>query len=145
MLIAPFHRSRCCGLVGLAFVFVMSSTLASEPDRVDENLRLTIAPEYYVVGTARFNNVASVQAWLAYKRSRVGAIDRCASTAEPRLLAAVERLYPRPGEVLELRSLPPAAPDCTRDAAASNGGEVKGFLREEDYFATDESGRSLIP
>ena len=145
MLIAPFHRSRCCGLVGLAFVFSMRSTLAAEPDRTDANLRLTIAPEYYVVGTARFNNVASVQAWLVYKRTRVGAIDRCASTAEPRLLSALERLYPRPGEVLELRSLPPDAPDCTRDAAASNGGGVKGFLREEDYFATDESGHSLIP
>jgi hypothetical protein len=145
MLIAPIHRSRCHGLVGLAFVLATTSTLASEPDRVDENLRLTIAPEYYVVDTARFKNVASVQAWLLYKRSRVGAIDRCASTAEPRLLAAVERLYPRPGEVLELRSLPPAAPGCTRDWAVSNSGEVNGFLREEDYFETDESGRSLIP
>jgi len=145
MPIAPFHRSRCHGLLGLAFVLATSNTLASEADRVDDSVRLIVAPEYYVVGTARFKNVASVQAWLLYKRSRVGAIDRCASTAGPRLLAAVERLYPPSGEALELRSLPSAAPDCTRDWAASNGDDVNGSLREEDYFVTDESGRSLIP
>jgi hypothetical protein len=145
MLIAPFHLSNRRCLVGLAFVLAASNNLASELDRAGPNLRLTIVPEYYVVGTARFNNVASVQAWLLFKRSRVWAIDRCESTAEPRLLAAVERLYPPPGEVLELRTLPAAARDCTRDWTAPNRGEVAGFLREEDYMATDEMGRSLIP
>jgi hypothetical protein len=145
MLIAPFHLSNRRRLVGLAFVLAASNSLASELDRADPNLRLTIVPEYYVVGNARFKNVASVQAWLLLKRSRVGAIDRCESTTEPRLLAAVERLYPPPGEVLELRTLSPAAPDCTRDWTVPNSGEVSGFLREEDYMATDEMGRSLIP
>jgi hypothetical protein len=145
MLITPFHLSNRGCLVGLAFVLAASNSLASELDRAGPNLRLTIVPEYYVVGNARFNNVASVETWLLFKRSRVGAIDRCESTTEPRLLAAVERLYPPPGEVLELRTLPAAARDCTRDWTAPNSGEVAGFLREEDYLATDEMGRSLIP
>ena len=145
MLIAPLHLSHRRCLVSLVFVFAASNNLASELDRAGPNLKLTIVPEYYVVGTARFDNVASVQAWLLFKRSRVGAIDRCESTTEPRLLAAVERLYPPPGDVLELRTLPAAARDCTRDWAASNSGEVAGFLREEEYMATDEIGRSLIP
>jgi hypothetical protein len=145
MLSVPFHRLTRHRLIGLAFAMAACTTLASESDRVGQSVGLTIAPDYYAVGTARFDNVPSVKAWLTFKRSRVGAIYRCASTPEPRLLAAVERLYPPPGEVLELRTLPLAAPDCTRDWAESNRGEVDGFLKDEDYLATDEFGRSLIP
>jgi hypothetical protein len=130
-------------LVALAFVLASSNILASELEPV--NFRLTIVPEYYAVGSARFNDLAAVDAWLLANGGRVKAIDRCGSTAEAQLLAAVGRLYPPPGQVLELRTLPPTAPDCVHDGAASSDGGFVGFLKAEDYTVTDQLGRSMIP
>jgi hypothetical protein len=141
----PFHRSSPRRWIALAFVLASSDLLASELDPVDANLRLTIVPEYYAVGSARFNDLAAVDAWLLAKGGRVKAIDRCASTDEAQLLAAVRRLYPPPGQVLELRTLPSNAPDCVHDGAASNDAGFVGFLKAEDYTATDEFGRSMVP
>src|SRR5712691_2185315 len=63
----PFHRSSPRRWIALAFVLASSDLLASELDPVDANLRLTIVPEYYAVGSARFNDLAAVDAWLLAK------------------------------------------------------------------------------
>jgi hypothetical protein len=73
---------------------------------------------------------------------RGAAIDRCASSGEAQLLAAVGRLYPAPGQVLELRTLPPDSRECLREGAASHD---VGFLETEEYLKTDEFGRGMIP
>jgi hypothetical protein len=141
----PFQSSNRRQLIAVAFVLASSSALASEPDQADANIRLTIVPEYYAVGSAHFNDLDAVQAWLHANGSRVEAIDRCASTGEAQLLAAIGMLVPPPGEVLELRTLPSTAPDCVRDREGTEDGGIIGFPGAEDYAATDEFGRSVIP
>ena len=141
----PSQPSNRRHLVAVAFVLASSNALASEPDQADANIRLTIVPEYYAVGSARFNDLDAVHAWLHANGSRVGAIDRCASTGEAQLLAAIGMLVPPPGEALELRTLPPTAPDCVHDREGSEDDGIIGFPSPEDYAATDEFGRSVIP
>jgi len=100
---------------------------------------------HYALANAQFNDLAGVDAWLGTRNVRVVAIDRCASTNAPQLLAAVERFYPITAGVLEIRTLPPEATQCAHDAARSTKSGWVGFMREEDYKARDESGRSMIP
>jgi hypothetical protein len=99
----------------------------------------------YAVESAQFSDLAGVDAWLRTRNVRVVAIDRCASTTAPQLLAAVERFYPATAGVLEIRTLPAEATQCARDVAPTTRSGWVGFMREEDYKVTDESGRSMIP
>jgi len=140
-----FQRTSRRAMSALAFVFTSSNVVAADVGAADSTLRLTVASTYYALGSTRFNDLAAMDAWLLANRGRVGTIERCDSSGEPQILAAVGRLYPAPGQVLELRTLPSSAPDCMADGSAAKDATFVGFLRSEDYTATDEYGRSMIP
>ena len=122
-----------------------NATRAAELASNASEVHLTMVGGHYAVANAQFNDLAGVDAWLGTRNVRVVAIDRCASTNAPQLLAAVERFYPLTAGVLEIRTLPAEATQCAHDATAATMSGWAGFMREEDYKVTDESGRSMIP
>ena len=132
------------GAIGVALI-AASVARAAEPISTASEAHLTMVGGHYAVANTQFNDLAGVDAWLRTRNVRVVAIDRCVSTNATQLLAAVERFYPLTVGVLEIRTLPAEATQCTHDAAPTTKSGWVGFIREEDYKATDESGRSMIP
>ena len=144
MLREAIRISRLIGAVALALI-AANAARAAEPVSLAPEVHLTMVGGHYAVESTQFNDLAGVDAWLRTRNVRVVAIDRCVSTTAPQLLAAVERFYPATAGVLEIRTLPAEATQCAHDAAPTTKSGWVGFMREEDYKVTDESGRSIIP
>ena len=144
MLRPTIRVSHCIAAIAIPLI-AASTTRAAELASNASEVHLTMVGGHYAVANAQFNDLAGVDAWLGTRNVRVVAIDRCASTNAPQLLAAVERFYPLTAGVLEVRTLPAEATQCAYDAAPSTKSGWVGLMREEDYKATDESGRSMIP
>lgn len=137
-------NSHCIGALALALIGA-NAMGAAELVATASEVHLTMVGGHYAVQSTRFDDLAGVDAWLRTRNVRVVAIDRCVSTTASQLLAAVERFYPSMAGVLEIRTLPAEATQCAYDAAPTTKGGWVGFMREEDYKVTDESGRSIIP
>ena len=138
------HISHCISSIALALI-AANAAGAAEPVSATSEVHLTLVSGSYAVESSQFNDLAGVDAWLRTRNFRVVAIDRCVSTTAPQLLAAVERFYPSAAGVLEIRTLPADATQCAHDAAPTPKSGWVGFMREEDYKVTDESGRSMVP
>jgi len=141
--LAVIPRSGLRSAAAALGVACVCTTPSAQPAPDGSALRLTMLSTQYVVGAARFDDLAGVDAWLRTRDARVVAIDRCEAAATPQLLAAVQRFYPQQGSALEIRALPPGAAAC-KDAGIASLAFV-AILRHEDYTATDERGRSIMP
>jgi len=136
--------SNCQRFIAVVAVFATTGASA-EVAAAPPDYRLTIVPGQYVIGSLHSADIARVEAWLHTGDRHLVAIDLCASATTPQLLAAVEKLEPYTSDVLEIRKMTSNTPACTQNDPASEDGDVRGFLRDADYMATDEFGHGLIP
>ena len=137
--------SNCQHFIAAVAVFATTGASAAEVAPAPLDYRLTIIPGQYVIGSLRSADIARVEAWLHTGDGHLVAIDLCASATAPQLLTAVEKLEPYTSDVLEIRKMTANTPACSQNDPAAEDGDVRGFLRDADYMATDEFGHGLIP
>ncbi len=101
-------------------------------------LGVKVFPDRYVVAGKQFADLASLEAWAKPIMVKTVWIDSCSPASGKQVLAAVERFQTSYTDAIQVRSLSPRDAGCaTADMVGRNPGN--------DYFATDEQGRSLIP
>ena len=87
MLRPTIRVSHCIAAIAIPLI-AASTTRAAELASNASEVHLTMVGGHYAVANAQFNDLAGVDAWLGTRNVRVVAIDRCASTNAPQLLAS---------------------------------------------------------
>ena len=104
-----------------------------------EALNVKVFPDRYVVASKPFADLASLEAWAKPILVRTLWLDSCSPASTKQIVAAVERFQSRFQDGIQIRSFSPRAPECA-EAYMVGGGRIG-----TDYYATDESGRSMTP
>ena len=140
--------SRCCRNIvaaGLAFVLPLSA-LALDPVP-PEALSVKVFSDRYVAAGKPFSDLAALEAWAKPIRSRVLWLDSCGPASKGQLLAAVERFHTVYVEGVQIRTFAAGEPACLGTTEQASGGRdsVSRELTDGAYYASDKSGRSLVP
>lgn len=140
--------SRCCrniAAAGLAFVLPLSA-FALDPVP-PEALSVKVFADRYVAAGKPFSDLATLEAWAKPIRSRVLWLDSCGPASKGQLLAAVERFHTAYVEGVQIRTFAAGEPACvgTAEQASAGRNSVSRELTDGAYYASDKSGRSLVP
>jgi hypothetical protein len=114
-----------CRSIALALAVPLSASAAGD------TLDVKVLPDRYLVAGRSFADVAALEAWARPARIRTLQLETCGPASTRQLLAAVERFQAVSVEGIQIRALPVAEPACVPADAG--------------YFATDETGRSVLP
>lgn len=112
-----------------------------------EALNVKVFPNQYVAAGKPFVDLAALEAWARPIHIRVLWLDSCGPGSTKRLLAAVERFHPIYAEGIQIRTFGSGEPGCISSAedASRNRDSVSRLAAGAEYYATDESGRSIMP
>ena len=140
--------SRCCRNIvaaGLAFILPLSA-LALDPVP-PEALSVKVFSDRFVAAGKPFSDLAALEAWAKPIRSRVLWLDSCGPASKGQLLAAVERFHSVYVEGVQIRTFAAGEPAClgTAEQASEDRDSVSPELTDGAYYASDKSGRSLVP
>jgi hypothetical protein len=114
-----------CRSIALALAVPLSASAAGDA------LNVKVFPDRYVAAGRSFTDVAALEAWAKPTRIRTLSLKTCGAASTRQLLAAVERFQSVSVEGIQIRALRLGEPACASGDA--------------EYFATDESGRSVLP
>jgi hypothetical protein len=114
------------------------STLAAD-DAPPDALNVKVFPDRYVVASTSFTDLGSLEAFAKPVVLRTLWLDSCSPASTKQIVAAVERFQTAYEQGIQIRTFSPRSPEC---ASADYVGRGKITA---DYFATDESGRSMTP
>lgn len=125
--------ARCCrGLVAGGLAFSLPLAAFALDNAPAEGLSVKVYPDRYVAAGRPFPDLAALEAWAKPTRIRVLWLDGCGSDSAKPLLAAVERFHSVHADAIQIRTFGPEEQGCAP-------------VDEQGYYATDESGRSIIP
>lgn len=132
-----FH-ARLTLATAAAALLVPIATLAAD-NAPPEALNVKVFPDRYVVASTSFADLASLEAFAKPIMVRSLWLDSCSPASTKQIVAAVERFETRYEDGIQIRMFSTRSPEC---ASADFIGRGKIGT---DYFATDESGRSMTP
>jgi len=134
------HRLARLALSGAAAALLLVPlSAAAGGDVPPEALNVKVFPDRYVVASTSFTDLAALEVWAKPVLLRTLWLDSCSPASTKQIVAAVERFQTAYADGIQIRSFSPRAPEC---ASADFVG--RGRI-DVDYFATDESGRSMTP
>lgn len=134
-------------LVAGSFALFVPVPGAAVENTPPEALNVKVFPDRYVAAGNLFSDLAALEAWAKPISIRVLWLDSCGPASAKPLLAAVERFHAAYPEGIQIRSFGRDDAGCVSAAAQANRTEprVSRLPASEDYYATDESGRSTMP
>lgn len=130
-----------------AFALVIPLSGIAADNAPPETLNVKVFPDYYVAAGRAFADVASLAAWAEPILIRTLWLDTCSPASTKQLLAAVERFQSMYPEGIQIRALPPGESGCVSamDNKSTMPTNAKAPSADAGYFASDESGRSMLP
>ena len=114
------------------------ATLAADNAPPDA-LNVKVFPDRYVVASMSFTDLASLEAFAKPVVLRSLWLDSCSPASSKQIVAAVERFQTAYEQGIQIRTFSPRSPECASADLVGRG------QFGTDYFATDESGRSMTP
>jgi len=112
-----------------------------------EALNVKVFPNQYVAAGRPFVDLAALEAWAKPIHIRVLWLDSCGPGSTKQLLAAVERFHAVYVEGIQIRTFGSGEPGCISAAEDARGNReiISRLAAGAEYYATDESGRSIMP
>ncbi|HZM33582.1 MAG TPA: hypothetical protein VFC18_03735 [Burkholderiales bacterium] len=137
------HTTLVAGSLAL---FLPLSGLAVD-NAPPEALNVKVFPDRYIAAGKPFSDLASLEAWAKLIRIHVLWLDSCDPASTKSLMAAVERFHSVYQEGIQIRTFAPGAPECVAAAEEASGmaARVRRLSVDNEYYATDEHGRSKLP
>jgi hypothetical protein len=112
-----------------------------------EALSVKVFPDRYVAAGRAFTDLGALESWARPIRIRVLWLDNCSRVSVQPLLAAVERFHSVYAEGIQIRTFSPGEPTCLSapEHATWAQDRMSRLPRSDEYYSTDESGRSKMP
>jgi hypothetical protein len=134
-------------LVAAALTLILPVSGLALDSAPPEALSVKVFPDRYVAAGKPFSDLAGLEAWAKQSRIRVLWFESCGPASAKRLMAAVERFDPVYVEGIQIQTFAPAEPGCLGAAEQASWAtdSVSRAPAEEVYYATDQSGRSMMP
>jgi hypothetical protein len=141
--VSGYRGTLLAGALVLTFPFAAFAVDNVPP----EALNVKVFPDRYVAAGRPFADLAALEAWAKPIRIRTLWLDSCGPASTKQLLAAVERFQAIYAEGIQIRSFRSDEPGCGSAAESVSWGREKVTLlpAANEYFASDESGRSRMP
>jgi hypothetical protein len=108
-------------------------------------LSVKVFPDRYVAAGKSFADPEALAAWAQPSRGRVLLLDTCGVASIGQLLAAVQRFHSEYTEGIQIRTFGAGEPACVATVAQAAQGRVSAAPADLPYYASDQSGRSLVP
>ena len=142
-IIAKCRRIVVAG--GVALVLPLSGLAVDNAP--PEALNVKVFPDRYIAAGKSFSDLAALETWAKPIRIRVLWLDSCDPASARSLVAAVERFHSVYVEGIQIRTFGPGEPGCALAAALASSAppRMSRLPASDEYYATDESGRSRIP
>jgi hypothetical protein len=142
-LVSLYSRTVVAG----AFALVIPLAGNAADNAPPEALYVKVFPDRYVAAGKPFADVAALAAWAKPIVIRTLWLDTCGSASTKQLLAAVERFQSTYPDGIQIRALSADEAGCASTANSETSSVTDGKSARVDaaYFATDESGHSMLP
>lgn len=140
--------SRCRRtLVATGFGLILPLSVLGVDNAPPEALSVKVFPDRYVAAGRPFSDLVALESWAKPIRIRVLWLDNCSTESVQPLLAAVERFHSVYAEGIQIRTFGPGEAGCNwaSEQAIWAQDHMGGLPAGDEYYATDESGRSRMP